>query len=107
MIVKKASRPTKCKLCLQNAEEEIQRHLRENKPCEQPGCPLRNDINAALEKKRNGTKTKIVFGTPRKRSVYQSGGAPVRFSERSHTKESKIKKIKNYIINHFKKLKKL
>lgn len=101
--IEKASRPTQCKLCLQNAEEEIQRHLRENRPCNQPGCPLRDDINAALERKRNAGKNKIVFGAPRRNPAYRSGAKPVRFSVKTHTKKNKFKKFIDYIINRLKK----
>ena len=105
MNIKKVSRPTKCKLCLQDADEEIQRHIRENRPCTQLGCPLQKEINAALERKRN--QRKIVFGTPKKQSIYQNRAKSVKYSEMSNTKKSKFKKHVDYIINHFKKLKKL
>ena len=52
MVIKKHSGPRRCSLCLQDADAEVARHLRENRPCTQPGCPLREIINAALEQKR-------------------------------------------------------
>ena len=74
MIVRKATQPTRCRLCLQDADAEVRRHLLENRPCDQPGCPLRNVINTALERQRNSRG--IVFGARRRQPAAPRNGAP-------------------------------
>ena len=51
MNIKKSTGPRTCRLCLQDAKAEVERHVRENRPCNEPNCPLRDIINEALEKK--------------------------------------------------------
>lgn len=83
MKVKKPSGPRICRLCLQDAKAEVARHVRENRPCDEPGCPLRGIINEALEKKR--WQSEIVFGEQRDVVVPQ-----VVFGERTNPTSKRI-----------------
>jgi hypothetical protein len=64
MRISRSTGPTRCRLCLQDADAEVARHIREMTPCTQPGCPLKDVIDTALEQRRMG-KT-IRFGMPYK-----------------------------------------
>jgi len=107
MIIKSATRPTRCKLCLQDAEAEVYRHLRENRPCNQPGCPLRSVINAALKYQRN--KPAVIFGTARKSSTSPNGTTSFKYPAMIHIlhKKSKIEILFQCINNQFKRIKKI
>ena len=107
MIVKKATQPTRCKLCLQDADAEIRKHLLENRPCNQPSCPLRNVINTALDHQRKSGR--IVFGNKQRQMAPQNGTTAIEKPTMLYatTKRTKKEQIIEYIKYQFKRLKKL
>lgn len=106
MIIGNATRPIRCKLCLRNADAEIQRHLREGRPCHQQGCPLSKIINTALEYQRN--RPGIIFGTRTRPSTKWNQETTIRFPSMIHVINNKtmidhvsdkMKKLIKSIIN--------
>ena len=107
MIIRKAAKPSRCTLCLQDADEAIMRHLRENKPCTHPNCPLRDVITAALDHQRDAPG--IIFGTIKKPTTITFGRQQTRSPSMIHilSKRTKCEKFYEFIINQLKKIRKL
>lgn len=96
MKVSQPSAPAKCCLCLRNTDDAIAHHLRLQKPCTQPGCPLHDVINKALYSPATRVKPlrrPIVFGKPTKKMTFPSP-AP-------HP-QGKYRMFTDYIIRKFK-----
>lgn len=98
MIIRKASHPARCVCCLQDYDEAVRRHLRENKPCTHPNCPLRDVINAAFEYQNK--KPKIVFGERRTNQIR----SPSMFHVLH--KKTFLEKCCEYIMFNYKRIKK-
>lgn len=106
MIIRQASGPTRCTLCLQDADEAIKRHLRENKPCTHPYCPLHKVISAALEHQNS---PRIVFGISHEHPPITFRRERARYPSMIHvlSKKTTFEKFFHHIINQLKKIRKL